>query len=56
MAAAYSVLANGGVYKTPKIIEKVEFTDGKVIEYKSESERRVLKESTSKVMTKILVH
>lgn len=56
MAAAYSVLANGWVYKTPKIIEKVEFADGKVIEYKSESERRVLKESTSKVMTKILVH
>jgi stage V sporulation protein D (sporulation-specific penicillin-binding protein) len=56
MAAAYSVLANGWVYKTPKIIEKVEFADGKVIEYKSESERRVLKESTSQVMTKILVN
>lgn len=56
MAAAYSILANGWVYKTPKIIDKVKFADGKIIEYKSESERRVLKESTTKIMTKILVN
>jgi stage V sporulation protein D (sporulation-specific penicillin-binding protein) len=56
MAAAYSVLANGWVYYTPTVVDKVEFADGKVIKYKSEPQRRVIKESTSDIMTKILVH
>jgi len=56
MAAAYSVLANGWVYYTPTVIDKIEFSDGKVIEYKAEPQRRVIKESTSDIMTKILVH
>lgn len=56
MAAAYSVLANGWVYYTPTVVDKVEFADGKVIKYKSEPQRRVIKESTSEIMTKILVH
>jgi membrane peptidoglycan carboxypeptidase len=56
MAAAYSVLANGGVYYTPTIVDKVQFTDGKVINYKTEPQRRVIKESTSNLMTKILVN
>ena len=56
MAAAYSVIANGWVYYTPTVVDKVEFADGKVIKYKTEPQRRVIKESTSKIMTKILVH
>ena len=56
MAAAYATLANGWVYYTPTVVDKVEFADGKVINYKSEAQRRVLKESTSDIMTKILVN
>ena len=56
MAAAYSVIANGGVYYTPTVVDKVEFADWKVIKYKTEPQRRVIKESTSDLMTKILVN
>ncbi|MCP4522596.1 MAG: penicillin-binding protein 2 [Candidatus Gracilibacteria bacterium] len=56
MASAYSVLANGGLYYTPRLVDKVEYADGKVIEYKNELKRRVIKESTSNIMTKILVN
>lgn len=56
MAAAYSVLANGWVYYTPTVVDKVEFADGKVINYETEATRRVIKESTSDIMTKILVN
>ncbi len=56
MAAAYSVIANGGLYYTPRVVDSIEFSDGKTITYKTEIQRRVLKESTSKLMTKLLVH
>lgn len=56
MAAAYSVIANGGLFYTPRIVDSIEFSDGKTITYKTEIQRRVLKESTSKLMTKLLVH
>ena len=56
MAAAYSVIANGWLYYTPRIVDTIEFSDGKTITYKTEIQRRVLKESTSKLMTKLLVH
>ncbi|MDP2090565.1 MAG: penicillin-binding protein 2 [Candidatus Gracilibacteria bacterium] len=54
MAAAYNVLANGGVYVKPKIIEQIKFPDGKIINYKTEQERRVIKASTSKAITEML--
>jgi len=56
MAAAYSVIANGGLYYTPRIVDTIEFSDGKTITYNTEIQRRVLKESTSNLMTKLLVH
>jgi cell division protein FtsI/penicillin-binding protein 2 len=56
MAAAYSVIANWWVYYTPTVVDKVEFADWKVIRYKTEPQRRVIKESTSDLMTKILVN
>lgn len=56
MAASYSVLANWGVYYTPRVIDSIEFSNGKTITYKTEIQRRVLKESTSKMMVKLLVN
>lgn len=50
MAAAYNVLANWWVYMKPKIIDKIVFPDWKVIQYKPEQVRRVIKESTSRIM------
>ena len=55
MAAAYSVLANGGVYIKPRIIEEIRFPEWKTIIYKKEVERRVIKETTSELITKMLV-
>ncbi|MDD2871402.1 MAG: penicillin-binding protein 2 [Candidatus Gracilibacteria bacterium] len=54
LAAAYSVIANGGVYVRPNIIEEIRFPDGKVVKYKGEEIRRVIKESTSKTVTEML--
>jgi membrane peptidoglycan carboxypeptidase len=56
MAAAYSVIANGGVYIKPRIIDSIEFSDGKIIEYKPEVLRRVIKESTSRDVSRMLVN
>ncbi|MGB2110779.1 MAG: hypothetical protein ACPHY8_02445 [Patescibacteria group bacterium] len=44
------------MYYTPRIVDSINFSDGKTITYKTEIQRRVLKESTSKTMTKLLVH
>lgn len=55
MAAAYSTIANGWIYYKPQIIKKIEFADWKVDIYKPNPTHRVLKESTSKIMTEVLV-
>ncbi len=55
MAAAYSVLANGGIYYKPQIVKTIEFPDGKKIINKPEATHRVLKEETSRIMTEVLV-
>jgi len=55
MAAAYSVIANGGIYMKPYIVDKITFADGKEIIFKPEAERRVLKESTSEIVIKMLI-
>jgi membrane peptidoglycan carboxypeptidase len=44
------------VYYTPRVIDSIEFSNGKTITYKTEIQRRVLKESTSKMMVKLLVN
>jgi len=56
MATAYSVIANGGLYIKPRIIEKIKLSDGKEIQYKKEIVRRVLKETTAKTTSKMLVN
>jgi cell division protein FtsI/penicillin-binding protein 2 len=55
MAAAYSVLANGGIYMQPYIVESMLYPDGKKVETVPTPIRRVIKESTSKQITAMLV-
>ena len=55
MASAYSVLANGGVYMQPYIVEKIAYPNGKNIETVPTPIRRVIKEETSKTITAMLV-
>ncbi len=55
MAVAYSVIANGGIYMKPYIVDKIHFPDGKDVVYKPQAVRRVLKPSTSKTVTQMLV-
>lgn len=54
MAAAYSVIANWWVYMKPRIIEEIRFPDWKIIKYKPEEERRVIKKSTAKDVSEML--
>ena len=54
VAAAYNVIANGWIYVKPKIIDKIIYPDGREVVYKTEAQRRVVKESTSKIVTDML--
>ncbi len=54
MATAYSVLANGWIYIKPRIVEKIVYPDWRQQVFKIEKLRRVIKESTSKMITKML--
>ena len=56
MANAYSVLANWWIFIKPRIIDYIEFPDWKIIKYKKEEQRRVIKKSTSKIITSMLVN
>lgn len=55
MANAYSILVNGGVYMKPRIVDSIELPDGRTLQYKDEKQKRVLKESTSQMITDWLV-
>jgi cell division protein FtsI/penicillin-binding protein 2 len=55
MAAAYAVLANGGVYMQPYIVESMTYPNGKKIDTIPTPIRRVIKEDTSKTITAMLV-
>ena len=55
MAAAYTVLANGGVYMQPYIVENIAYPNGKSIATVPTPVRRVIKEETSKTITAMLV-
>lgn len=54
MAAAYSVLANGGIYMQPYIVDSITLGDGTVIKNTPQPLRRVIKEETSKKITAML--
>ncbi|MBW7954595.1 penicillin-binding protein 2 [Candidatus Gracilibacteria bacterium] len=55
MASVYSTIANGGVYYKPQIVKSIDFPNGRHIVNKPEADHRVIKESTSKIMTQVLV-
>ncbi len=55
MATAYSVIANGWVYVKPNIIKKVVYPDGREVKYKKEVTHRVIQESTSEVVSSMLL-
>lgn len=55
MASAYNVLANGGLYMKPYIVESIEYPDGKKIQTVPTAIRRVIKEETSKTITAMMV-
>jgi len=55
MATAYSVIANGWIYVKPRIIDSIQFSDGKEIRYGEEFLRRVIKPSTSQEVSRMLV-
>ncbi len=55
IALAYSAIANGGIYMKPYIIDRITFADGKEITYTPQPIRRVIKQSTSQMVTDMLV-
>jgi len=55
MANAYSIIANWWVYIRPRIVDRIEYPNGKVINYKKEEVRRVIKKKTSDTVIKMLV-
>jgi len=57
MANGYCVIANGGIYHTPKIIYKIKRYDGTVTrELAKDPGRRVIKEETAKKMQDLLAN
>lgn len=54
MAAAYSTIANWWIYMQPYIVKSISFWDGRTIENKPNPVQRVIKESTSKIVTEML--
>ena len=55
MASAYSTLANWWVYIRPRVIDEIRFPEWKIVKYKKEEVRRVIKESTSATVIDMLV-
>lgn len=55
MTSAYATLVNWGLVLRPYIIDRIEFSDWKVIKYQKEIIRRAIKESTSETIRKLLV-
>jgi penicillin-binding protein 1A len=54
MASAYATLASGGVHHDATAVSKVEFPDGKVDDFESDSGKRVLTEGQAYEVTRIL--
>lgn len=54
MATAYSVIANGGIYMQPYVVDSLTLADGTVVKNSPTPLRRVIKESTSKKVIAML--
>ena len=55
MAVAYSALANGWLILRPQIVDKIDFQNWKIIQFKKEVLRRVVSKKTSDTMIEVLV-
>ena len=55
VATSYSVIANGGLYIPPYIVDKVVYPDGREISYQTRPERRVLKQSSADATREMLI-
>lgn len=53
LASGFGAIANGGIYKEPNYIDKLEFSDGSVKTIKP-TEKRAMKASTAYVLAKML--
>ena len=54
MATAYSVIANGGVYMQPYVVDSLTLADGTIVKNAPTPLRRVIKEETSKKVIAML--
>lgn len=54
MATAYSVLANWWFYVKPRIVDSIVYPNWRIVEYKNEILKRVIKKSTSDTLTSML--
>ncbi len=54
MAAAYSALANGGIYMQPYIVQKRVYPDGDTVNTEPIPVRRVISTTTSQKITAML--
>ncbi len=54
IATAYNVLANGWIYIKPRIVDKIIYPDWREENFKTEKQRRVIKESTSMLMRELM--
>ncbi len=54
IAAAYNVLANGGVYKTPKIIKAFSTQLGEILPFENTASHRVVSQKTAEIVTEML--
>lgn len=56
LVTAVNAIADGGNLLTPHVVKEITTPDGKTIEIQPEIKRRVIQESTAKVMTWIMVN
>lgn len=56
MAAAYSVIANGGLLMSPYIVDEITQADGKVVKTQAKEVRRVLSERAASLLSGMLVN
>ena len=52
-ASGFAAIANGGIYRTPNYINKLEFSDGSIKQIKPE-EHRAMKASTAYILAKMM--
>ena len=55
MAAAYGVLANGGIYMQPYLVDSITLPNGQLQKTEPVEMRRVVKPETTKLVTDMMV-